>query len=248
MALKYSTLKSATTKNRRKPRRAECAPLRDYDIRARLLMHLREQHPTDTLIIEEMGLCQGNARVDVAVANGELAGYEIKSDRDTFRRLFNQCKHYEACFDSVTIVVGSSHLEAAKTVLPRFWGILEAIGCGNQIKLFSRRKPRRNANIQSDSLVRLLWKQEVIAALGSVGITVDAKKMARPELWEMLVRNMPLSGVRDFVREAIKARGDWRSAKSPFQCGDSGRCVSTSQEFQANRQWLLSHGSSDHLR
>ena len=35
--------------------------------------------------VEELGVCRGRVRVDVAVVNGTLHGYEIKSDRDSLR-------------------------------------------------------------------------------------------------------------------------------------------------------------------
>ncbi len=62
--------------------------LGDSDIRAVLRSRLFLKHPdeADTVVIEELGLCRGQVRVDVAVVNGLLHGYEIKSDRDSLRR------------------------------------------------------------------------------------------------------------------------------------------------------------------
>lgn len=53
--------------------------LKDNDIRVTLIDELNRinaQH--DYRIIEELAVCDGEARVDVAVANGRLCGYEIK--------------------------------------------------------------------------------------------------------------------------------------------------------------------------
>ena len=58
--------------------------LKDNDIRVTLIDELNRinaQH--DYRIIEELAVCDGEARVDVAVANGRLCGCEIKSDADT---------------------------------------------------------------------------------------------------------------------------------------------------------------------
>lgn len=57
--------------------------LGDSDIRPVLRSRLRLKHAndTDTVVIEELGLCRGQVRVDVSVVNGLLHGYEIKSDR-----------------------------------------------------------------------------------------------------------------------------------------------------------------------
>src|ERR1700674_1251921 len=73
------------------------APLRDSEIRAALRAKLHSIHSQDpeTVVIDELSLCQGDARVDMAVVNGSLSGYEIKSDRDTLTRLPRQLAVYE---------------------------------------------------------------------------------------------------------------------------------------------------------
>lgn len=83
--------------------------LKDNDIRVTLIDELNRinaQH--DYRIIEELAVCDGEARVDVAVANGRLCGYEIKSDADTLERLALQQKCYDKTFDTVSIVVGEN--------------------------------------------------------------------------------------------------------------------------------------------
>ena len=59
--------------------------MRDVDVRQSLRRALSAEHAGDagTLIIEELGLCQHDSRIDVAAVNGELNGFEIKSDSDT---------------------------------------------------------------------------------------------------------------------------------------------------------------------
>jgi hypothetical protein len=57
----------------------------DNVIREALKRHLNHLHAGDAKlrIIEELGVEHGAARIDIAVINGVLHGYEIKSDRDT---------------------------------------------------------------------------------------------------------------------------------------------------------------------
>ena len=66
--------------------------MRDCDIRKALRKRLEEAHKGEsgTRIVEEFGLCQGRARIDVAVFNGFINGFEIKSARDTLKRLPGQ--------------------------------------------------------------------------------------------------------------------------------------------------------------
>jgi hypothetical protein len=62
--------------------------VRDHEIRASLLATLERQFAGDpeTLIVPEMHVHRGASGVDVAVVNGALRGYEIKSKRDTLER------------------------------------------------------------------------------------------------------------------------------------------------------------------
>ena len=87
--------------------------------------NLDRKHVADrnTLIVEELGLCRGTARVDIAVVNGQLSGYEIKSDRDTLSRLPAQMATYSRVFDTMTAVVAERHLGSTKAIIPDWWGV-----------------------------------------------------------------------------------------------------------------------------
>ena len=50
----------------------------------------------DTRVVEELGLRHGLARVDVAVVNGIIHGYELKSDKDNLKRLPHQIQVYSS--------------------------------------------------------------------------------------------------------------------------------------------------------
>lgn len=71
-------------------------PSTDIEIRSALhRKKLRQLHErADTLVIDELGLAHAKARVDVAVINGCLHGYEIKSAQDTLDRLAGQLTHW----------------------------------------------------------------------------------------------------------------------------------------------------------
>ena len=64
----------------------------DAEIRPALRERLIRRHANeaDTVLIEELGLRRGKVRVDLTVVNGSLHGFEIKSDRDSLRRLAAQ--------------------------------------------------------------------------------------------------------------------------------------------------------------
>ena len=98
--------------------------LKDNDIRIPLIkMLIAQNEGHDYRIIPEMAVCDGLSRVDIAVANGKLCGYEIKSDADTLERLDSQQKYYNQTFDKVYIVVGKKYENIISDYIPDWWGI-----------------------------------------------------------------------------------------------------------------------------
>src|SRR5437867_10015901 len=76
-----------------------------------------------TLVIDELGLNHGECRADIAVINGKLSGYEIKSDLDSLVRLKRQIRAYDTIFQSASIVVAPRHLRKVIRTVPLHWGI-----------------------------------------------------------------------------------------------------------------------------
>src|SRR5438045_2701845 len=99
--------------------------MRDIDIRLALRSSIEREHggDADTRIVEELGLCQGIARVDLAVINGNVHGYEIKSEHDTLARLPAQTHTYNQVLDFVTIVTAPAHAHKIRCIVPKWWGV-----------------------------------------------------------------------------------------------------------------------------
>jgi hypothetical protein len=87
---------------------------RDSDIRRVLLADLGQKYknPEHDLIVEEFG-CNA-ARADVAVINGSLHAFEIKSDSDSLERLPGQIEAYRGVFEYVTLICGRRLIERAE--------------------------------------------------------------------------------------------------------------------------------------
>src|SRR5436309_5269309 len=102
----------------------------DVQIRTALKSKLlvRHKNDSDTMIIEELGVHHVALRIDLAVVNGELHGFELKSDRDTLSRLREQAKAYASVFDRVTLVLGKRHVRRALEMIPDWWGITVVTG------------------------------------------------------------------------------------------------------------------------
>src|SRR3989442_15101479 len=96
----------------------------------------RYQNDPNTRILDELGLRHGAARVDIAVVNGIIHGFELKSDSDNLKRLPSQVQIYNSVLDKVTLVVGRRHASAAIALVPRWWGITIATIIGRNVFKF----------------------------------------------------------------------------------------------------------------
>ncbi len=105
----------------------------------------------------------GAARVDVAVVNGSLHGYELKSDSDSLGRLARQAHVYSSVLDRVTLVAGRRHLEEAMGLVPYWWGVQVAEMKPRGSVLFSSvRRARKNPSQDPVSVAKLLWREEAL--------------------------------------------------------------------------------------
>jgi hypothetical protein len=183
--------------------------MRDFDVRAALRRELTEQHLGDdrTLIVEEMGIWSGSVRIDIAVVNGELHGFEIKSARDTLVRLPAQQELYSQVFDRVTLVVADKHAQKAERLIPGWWGTL--LASSEQDSSVSLRDGRQGSvNPSPDALqtVRLLWRQELAAILERHGFLKGYRSASSEKMGRKLIDELPIDVLRFEIREALKRR------------------------------------------
>jgi hypothetical protein len=176
-------------------------------IRDALVVHLRGRRHR-ARFISEMGLNHGAARIDLAVIDVSLDGYEIKSSQDDLRRLEGQAIAYGQVFDRLTLVGTERHLEPAARVVPAWWG-LTLVDVSRSV-IEPLRHAGRNPTADPASLVRLLWHSELEAVL-------EAGTGRRPSgvsavLRQRLVAEMPPDEVRAVVRRCLTTRASWRAA------------------------------------
>lgn len=189
--------------------------MRDRDVRAALREQALREHYADpnTLVIDELGLLNGRARVDVAVVNGVTHGYELKSASDTLNRLPAQIAAYSAVLDYVTIVVAEDHYRHAAPLLPTWWGIsIATAGDHGVVQLGEERQPTMNPAIEPVALAALLWRDEVIEELERRGIASGVRSKPRRELYRRLTEAVQLPDLRAVVRSRLKQRSGWRPA------------------------------------
>ncbi len=189
-------------------RRMKKQTLTDADIRPALRLRLLDQHlkDPDTVLIEELGLCRGQVRVDLAVVNGALHGFEIKSDRDSLRRLSKQIEFYGLVLDLATLVVGKRHLDQAVQIVPNWWGLLQ-VEVGPNGPLFeSIRHCRNNPSREPRSIVELVWLDEALALLETRHAARGVRGKPRHVVWDRLCERFSVDEIAAIVRSELKAR------------------------------------------
>jgi hypothetical protein len=198
--------------------------MRDIDIRRQLLAEMNRKYHLDseTRIVQELGLCQGIARIDIAVVNGSLHGYEIKSERDTLSRLPGQIDVYNRTLEFVTIVTAPNHADKVRGIVPDWWGVRTAIPYANGLTLKTLRRAKRNPAVVPFAMAQLLWREEALQVLEDHNLARGIRSRPREELWRRLASELSLADLGQIVRERLKCRSaDWRVPAPPVSDGGS---------------------------
>lgn len=185
-------------------------PLFDTNIRPALKSRLIVAHrgEPELVILDELGLRRGESRVDVALVNGIVHGYEIKSDRDSLRRLAGQVELYGKVLDRATLVVGGRHLDEAMKFLPKWWGVLhvETSPRGPRFKNLrcAKQNPKRDARV----LAELLWLDDAIRLLEQHGLDRGVRGKPRRVVWDRICEHLDIDVISSAVRANLKARAN----------------------------------------
>ena len=161
---------------------------------------------------DELWVPRSNERADMAVIGRSMDGFEIKTEHDTLKRLPRQILAYGRLFDRCTAVVAERHERSAAEILPAWWGIT-TVHVNGAVTFTTIRKPRTNPAVDPEILVRLLWRDEVMHALISLGLEPN-RKASRGSLWTELLRSASLKQLRSAVRNALLHR-DVRQSRMP---------------------------------
>lgn len=208
----------------------------DSEIRKSLHRKVLRRHhaAAETLIVDELGLRHGSCRADIAVVNGRLVGYEIKSDRDSLARLKKQVALYDAIFDNITIVVGPRHRSVISRRVPRHWGVvLATVGKRGAIRFETKRRSRANSRVDLMSVAQLLWRVEALNMVRQLDSSAEVFRLRRSQLYRYLVKNVASEKLRRAVRCCLRNRVNWRGQKQPFQYDDSFLPASNLSSSQA---------------
>lgn len=182
-------------------------PAGDRECRDLLKRHLvASLIDLETVVLDELGLCQGNVRIDVAAVNGELVGFEIKSPADSLARWPKQCRYYSKVVDRAWLVASEKALQKAEA--PGWWGLIRIVQTKEQLGLRVIRPALPNPKPHAYSIARLLWRDEAIAALDALGMARGVRSKRRTAAWRRLADEAPLDHLRASVRAALKVRAN----------------------------------------
>ena len=175
----------------------------------------KRKHGSAIALVEELGICQGKARIDLAVVDSHFEGFEIKSSRDSLRRLHHQVEQYSKVLDRATVVVGKRHVEAAKETVPEWWGILVVDDDRTPLRIKSIRTPKRNKSVDPRALVELLWYSEAMVLLEKISAARGVRGKPRRVVWDRVCEYFKTSEIAAVVRKQLQARKGIKAAATP---------------------------------
>jgi len=179
---------------------------KDRDIREPLISWIASRHPADgsTGIIQEFEMPRPSARIDLAVVNGEMSGFEIKSDADTLIRLRSQVPAFSRFFDKVSLVTTQRHLPCARKMIPEWWGIMvfKQEGAFRVV-----RSAKQNRNTDVSSLLFALTKAEIVEIAQRAGLKMRISQK-KADMTGSVVIEISESDLFVYARDIIRKRTD----------------------------------------
>jgi hypothetical protein len=186
--------------------------MRDYTIRQLLRRTELSRFLTDphSKVIEEFKLPIAGARADIAVINGNIHAYEIKSAVDTLKRLPSQLEAYTKVFDFISVITEGKHYKKIQSLLPDFVGLYICEEKRGQEVVKQIQKPKKNTSVEGFYIAKLLWRDEILSILAQYKI--PHRRADRNWIQcEVLANNFDAVALSAIVREKLKCRPeDWR--------------------------------------
>ena len=158
----------------------------------------------DAVLINEMVYANWSRRADLAVANGHLHAFEIKSDLDSLRRLEGQIAIYLERFDKLTVVIAPKYLSSVLEMAPPQVAVWCASEEDSGVKIKVVRAGRMEKVKSRDVLIDYLLRDELYCFLSSHGVRVRQSN-SRSQLVNLAIMQ-PITKLRAYVLHALKER------------------------------------------
>ncbi|MDR3026603.1 MULTISPECIES: sce7726 family protein [Chryseobacterium] len=197
--------------------------MKDIDIRNSLKSSILSQYTNDSgsLVIDEFNVSLGIVRADIAVINGVMHAYEIKSEKDNLKRLENQLQEYYKFFEYVTVVTCEKYLNKVLEQFSDKCGVIVALKKNNLITFKKIRRAKKNKCFDKISLVKALWKEEIIDILESIKYNKKGfKSKSKPLLYQIMMDEFNESELLHLVKNKLKERTTWKAGSQQTQSDD----------------------------
>ena len=164
----------------------------------------------------------GISRTDaLGVIDGQLIGFEIKSDSDTYTRLKRQTADYDLLCDVNYLVVGKSHRRQADQHIPAHWGIIcvyEENETENEIPEADtgKRKIRRKAGPAPDAKILSNRTGEEISEI-NMAADIKEEKLPPEEKKRIIVEIDQIPGSNPNVKIERQLDLLWRPELATLQ-------------------------------
>ncbi len=163
------------------------------------------------MVIHELGLAHAKRRVDVAVIDREIHGYEIKSGKDRLDRLKGQLQVYTKSLHKLTLVVATKHLKRVDEIVPAWCGVIEVlVDPEGRVNLKEVRKAERNPSVDPFIVAHLLWRDEVQDILSKYCAPPEILRAPRAKLYKLLVEKTAEPNLTEIIKAAMTDRTTWR--------------------------------------
>lgn len=183
---------------------AQVAAMRDRDIRVALESWLlSKQHGSPVRIIHEFPIPRPSSRIDIALINGRISGYEIKSDVDSLTRLPSQVSSYRKIFEHLCVVTTPQKSRSVLENTPSWCGVL-SYGHDGQFKIL--RKTKRNPNVDAECLLYSLSKKELLTISMTAGLNSVKNKNSKSQIISKIVSKISKRSIINNCRDQLKNR------------------------------------------
>ena len=170
-----------------------------------------------TLVVDELGLAHGKNRIDIAVLNGCVHGYEIKSSKDNLLRFSAQLEEYTRSLQKLTVVSAPNHIDDVLDMVPAWCGVIQAsMGPRGGVTFSTLRRASKNPNVEAVALAHLLWRKEAVEFLELLGVTGRSLTMPRKALYEEIANHVSLSELVEWIKDRFTKRDTWRVDLQPM--------------------------------
>lgn len=159
----------------------------------------------DGRVLEKFRMGRGRSWIDFAIVGEMIHGFEVKSiQRNGLQGLGNQVRVFSRVLDRVTLVVVKYHLDEARRVVPKWWGLQVSerdVEGGVQFSVV--RDAKDNPFVDPHALAEFFWRDEAMALLREFGYERGLRGKGCAFVHKRLVEAVDLNVLRARVRGLV---------------------------------------------